>query len=193
MLFATLDPTMRAVTLPGGQKAIFSDTVGFISDLPTQLVAAFRATLEEVLEADLILHVRDIAHADTEEQAAEVAKILGDLGAGAEVPVFEVWNKTDLLAPEARAAQRAEAARKEHVFPLSALSGEGMEALLDAVTAALGHDRIAEEVTLPFAEGKRRAWLFAEGVVEAERETEEGHRLALRWTPAQKARFEVME
>src|SRR5690606_2221395 len=100
--FATLDPTMRGVALPTGRKVILSDTVGFISDLPTQLVAAFRATLEEVLEADLILHVRDIAHPETAEQAADVAEILESLGVGADVPLIEVRNKIDLLAASAR-------------------------------------------------------------------------------------------
>ena len=123
MLFATLDPTMRSVELPDGTEIILSDTVGFISDLPTQLVAAFRATLEEVLDADLIIHVRDVAHADTEAQARDVAAILTDLGVNAETPQLELWNKTDLLTPEARAEMQAIADRRDTVLTLSALTG----------------------------------------------------------------------
>ncbi|MBL8564048.1 MAG: GTPase HflX, partial [Gemmobacter sp.] len=107
MLFATLDPTMRGVTLPSGRKVILSDTVGFISDLPTQLVAAFRATLEEVLEADLVLHVRDIAHPESAEQAADVADILASLGVKDSTPMFEIWNKLDLLPADTQAGLQA--------------------------------------------------------------------------------------
>ncbi len=191
MLFATLDPTMRAVTLPTGLRVILSDTVGFISDLPTQLVAAFRATLEEVLEADLILHVRDIAHPDTEAQAEDVAKIMHDLGAD-ETPLIEVWNKIDLLDAEGRAAHTTHADRKPQIFAVSAITGEGLPELLDAVTAALDGERFEAELTLGFAEGRRRAWLHEEGIVTAEREGDDGHHLTVRWTPRQKARFEAM-
>ena len=192
MLFATLDPTMRGVRLPTGLKVILSDTVGFISDLPTQLVAAFRATLEEVLEADLILHVRDIAHPDTEAQAADVAAILTDLGVDEATPLIEVWNKIDLLPEEERAAHATQADRKPQVFAVSALTGEGLDELLAAVTRALDAERTEEELTLPFAEGRRRAWLHAEGVVVGEREGEDGHRVRVRWTARQKARFEAL-
>jgi GTP-binding protein HflX len=192
MLFATLDPTMRAVTLPTGLKVILSDTVGFISDLPTQLVAAFRATLEEVLEADLVLHVRDIAHPDTEAQSEDVMKILHDLGAADETPLIEVWNKIDLLDPEGRAAHTTHADRKPQVFAVSALSGEGLDELLGAVTSVLDGERIEAEVTVAFEDGKRRAWLHAEGIVADEREAEDGHHLTVRWTPRQRARFEAM-
>ncbi|OYW61023.1 MAG: GTPase HflX, partial [Rhodobacterales bacterium 12-65-15] len=134
MLFATLDPTMRGIVLPGdtggaGRKIIASDTVGFISDLPTQLVAAFRATLEEVLEADLILHVRDISHPETAEQAEDVTEILTALGVKPEVPLIEVWNKLDLVDPSARAALDANASGRAQVFPISALTGEGLAPL----------------------------------------------------------------
>ncbi|PKP63486.1 MAG: GTPase HflX, partial [Alphaproteobacteria bacterium HGW-Alphaproteobacteria-8] len=126
MLFATLDPTMRAVKLPGGRKVVLSDTVGFISDLPTQLVAAFRATLEEVLEADVIVHVRDMAHPETEAQKADVLDVLGDLGVTPErlTAVLEARNKIDLLGDDARQAQRMEAQRAGAVA-VSALTGEG--------------------------------------------------------------------
>ena len=189
MLFATLDPTMRAVRLPGGGEAIVSDTVGFISDLPTQLVAAFRATLEEVLEADVVVHVRDIAHAQTEEQAEDVRAILAELGVAEAVPVVELWNKADLLDDAARAALYAQAARRDDVAVASALTGAGLEALSERITAALGEERLRIELHLPFAEGRKRAWLHDAGVVEAEAAVEDGHRLTVRWTPRQARRF----
>ncbi len=189
MLFATLDPTMRAVELPTGLKIILSDTVGFISDLPTQLVAAFRATLEEVLEADLILHVRDIAHPESAEQAADVGDILNSLGVDPAVPMFEVWNKTDLVEGPARVAILERGAQSEHVFPLSALTGENVLPLIEAMTRALDEDRTQETLTVPFADGRRRAWLHEEGVVEAETPVEDGHSIAVLWTARQRARF----
>ncbi|GHE02462.1 GTPase HflX [Defluviimonas sp. 20V17] len=189
MLFATLDPTMRGIELPGGQKAILSDTVGFISDLPTQLVAAFRATLEEVLEADLILHVRDISHPETEEQAADVADILRGLGLDAQVPLIEVWNKIDQLVAPAREALEVQAARSDNVRAISALSGQGMAALLAGIETGLAEERIERVLELSFAEGKRRAWLHDQGVVVDEIETETGYRLTLRWTPRQEQAF----
>ncbi|MDE3078801.1 MAG: GTPase HflX [Paracoccaceae bacterium] len=189
MLFATLDPTMRGVVLPAGRKVILSDTVGFISDLPTQLVAAFRATLEEVLEADLILHVRDISHPETEAQAEDVAAILASLGVRREVPQLEVWNKIDLVAPEARAALEAQAARSETIFVASALTGEGLDGLLDAVNRHLDEERSERVFTLPFSDGRRRAWLHEEGVVTAEDQVEDGYRLTVNWTARQEKRF----
>ncbi|MGP3696435.1 GTPase HflX [Rhodobacter sp. NSM] len=189
MLFATLDPTMRGVTLPSGRKIILSDTVGFISDLPTQLVAAFRATLEEVLEADLILHVRDISHPETAEQAADVAEILQSLGVRAATPQFEVWNKLDLVQGTMHEQLVVQAARSESTFALSALTGEGLAELLEAVSAAFDEERTERSLTLGFAEGRRRAWLHAEGVVTAEDETEDGHRIDVRWTARQEKRY----
>jgi GTP-binding protein HflX len=189
MLFATLDPTMRAVVLPSGQKIIASDTVGFISELPPQLVAAFRATLEEVLEADLILHVRDISHPETAEQALDVAEILVSLGVGAGVPVIEVWNKLDLVTGSAREALMVQAAARGNVLALSALTGEGMDLLADRIGAALDEDRTETIVDLPFAEGRHRAWLHDEGVVLTEEQADHGWRIAVRWTARQAARF----
>jgi GTPase len=189
MLFATLDPTMRGIVLPSGRKIIASDTVGFISDLPTQLVAAFRATLEEVLEADLICHVRDISHPETAEQAADVAEILTALGVKPSVPQIEVWNKLDLVEPSARAALAVNAEGRDRVFPISALTGEGIEALLSAISAAFDEAKSERELTLTYAEGKKRAWLHAEGVVLTEAETEDGHSLTVRWTARQEKRF----
>jgi len=189
MLFATLDPTMRGVELPSGRRVILSDTVGFISDLPTQLVAAFRATLEEVLEADLILHVRDIPHPESEQQAADVADILTSLGVKAETPLFEVWNKLDLVDPAARAALSVQATRSETVFALSALTGEGLPRLLDAVSSAFEEEKSDRELRLGFEQGRRRAWLHEEGVVKAERQTRTGYRIAVRWTARQESRY----
>jgi len=189
MLFATLDPTMRGVELPSGRKVILSDTVGFISDLPPQLVAAFRATLEEVLAADVILHVRDISHPQTEEQAKDVETILADLGVKGEVPHFEVWNKTDLLPEAERQAVLTEASRKDEVVAISALSGAGVRDLLDRVSGALEEEKTERELTLSFEEGRKRAWLHEHGVIQDEEETEEGFRLRVRWTARQEKRF----
>jgi GTP-binding protein HflX len=189
MLFATLDPTMRGVELPSGRRVILSDTVGFISDLPTQLVAAFRATLEDVLEADLILHVRDISHPESEQQAADVGDILTSLGVKAETPLFEVWNKLDLVDPAARAALSVQATRSETVFALSALTGEGLPRLMDAVSSAFEEEKSDRELRLGFEEGRRRAWLHEEGVVKAERQTRTGYRIAVRWTARQESRY----
>lgn len=187
MLFATLDPTMRLVRLPGGMPVILSDTVGFISDLPTQLVAAFRATLEEVLEADLILHVRDIAHPETEIQAEDVALILAELGIGPEVPLIEVWNKADLLPEDD--PLRVVAARREAVRLVSSLTGEGVAALIGAVAERLDGARATEVVDLPHDAGRARAWLHAEGVVVDEVRGEEGDRITVSWSPRHRARF----
>ena len=190
MLFATLDPTMRRVVLPTGDEVILSDTVGFISDLPTELVAAFRATLEEVLDADLVLHVRDIGHPQSAEQAREVESILSSLGLPEETPQIEVWNKIDTLEADAREASLERAARTENVSAVSAVTGEGMDALLAEVSEALGGVKHVEALVVPFAEGRKRAWLFEQGLVEEDRPTEDGHEMTVRWSAAQKARFE---
>ena len=189
MLFATLDPTMRGITLPSGRKIILSDTVGFISDLPTQLVAAFRATLEEVLEADLILHVRDIAHPETGEQAADVADILQSLGVGPATPMFEIWNKLDLVAPSEREALTQQAETRDRVFPVSALTGEGVPRLLDAISAAFDEEKTERTLAVPFTDGRRRAWLHAEGVVLSEHPTDTGFAVTVRWTARQEKRY----
>ncbi|NBB97882.1 MAG: GTPase HflX [Alphaproteobacteria bacterium] len=193
MLFATLDPTMRAVRLPTGKDVILSDTVGFISDLPTLLVAAFRATLEEVLEADLILHVRDIAHPATDVQAADVASVLAALGVPDDVPRIDLWNKADQLGPEARAQINRQAARAEGVFVGSALTGEGLQPLFDAITTLLDDARYHETITLSHTEGKLRAWLFAQGVVEDETQEDDATRLCVHWSDRQKAQFRRMQ
>ena len=189
MLFATLDPTMRGVVLPSGRKVILSDTVGFISDLPTQLVAAFRATLEEVLAADLILHVRDISHPETGEQAADVAEILASLGVKGGTPMFEIWNKLDLVPEGQHDNLVAQAEARTNVFAVSALTGEGIPRLLDAVSMAFDEERSQRELTLSFAEGRKHAWLHAEGVVVTESQTDEGWTMEVSWTARQEKRF----
>lgn len=193
MLFATLDPTMRRVVLPGGgAEVILSDTVGFISDLPTELVAAFRATLEEVLEADLICHVRDISHPESAAQARDVATILESLGVKDTVPQIEIWNKIDRLEDEARAAAMTQAARQDGVQALSAVTGQGIDDLVTAVSQALAEVRHLSDVHLGFDEGRKRAWLFQKDLVEDERQTEDGFDLTVRWTARQEQQFEDM-
>jgi len=193
MLFATLDPTMRRIALPGGgPEVILSDTVGFISDLPTELVAAFRATLEEVLSADLICHVRDISHPETEAQKADVEAILESLKVGPDVPRIEIWNKIDLVPEDERAALTTRAERSENVQALSAVTGEGIQALVDRLGAMLTGETRLEEIALPYAEGRKRAWLHQNGLIEDETEGEDGYRLTLRWTARQRAEFDAL-
>ena len=189
MLFATLDPTMRAIHLADGSEVILSDTVGFISDLPTQLVAAFRATLEEVLDADLILHMRDISHPQTEEQAAEVHLILEQLGVSKDVPQIEVWNKIDRLGPEAQDSLRVLAARRTDVVAMSALTGEGVDLLHRMIAGQLAPPKITETLHLPHSAGRARAWLFEQGVVREEHVDDQGQHFIVEWTAAQSARF----
>jgi GTP-binding protein HflX len=186
LLFATLDPTMRRIALPGGLGAILSDTVGFVSDLPTELVAAFRATLEEVSEADLILHVRDISHPDTEAQRDDVEAVLEGLGVLAgTVPVLEVLNKADLLDP----ADRAERERRDGTFLVSALQGEGIDALKSELARRLSGQGQVELIRLHCADGARRAWLHANGEVLAE-DAEDGMiALRVRLSHSARARF----
>ena len=196
MLFATLDPTMRAIRLPGGRRIILSDTVGFISDLPHQLVAAFRATLEEVLEADLILHVRDISHPETEEQASDVAEILESLGVDEDVALIEVWNKIDALSPATRQALRNTDKRTEGVQAISALTGEGLDDLTAAIDSALesvlSEPKEPAELRLEFSDGRRRAWLHQAGIVQSEQPDDEGLTVRVLWTERQRATFEAL-
>ena len=165
MLFATLDPTLRQIALPGIDKAILSDTVGFVSDLPTQLVAAFKATLEEVVSADLLIHVRDIAHPDSEAQRADVEAVLGELGVAETTPRLEAWNKLDLLDENARAALHEAAARRGDVMVISALSGEGVAAMIDTVAARLTAEHRRYRIALDIADGAGAAWLHQHGEV----------------------------
>lgn len=189
MLFATLDPTMRGVELPSGRKIIASDTVGFISELPTQLVAAFRATLEEVLEADLILHVRDISHPESAEQAADVADILNSLGVNKTIPMLEVWNKLDLVETAEREALLAQTSNRQGVFPVSALTGEGISELLAAVSIAFDEAKSESTLSLTFAEGKHRAWLHHEGLVTSETQDDSGWQINVLWSARQESRY----
>ena len=182
-LFATLDPTLRAVDLPHGTRAIVSDTVGFISELPTQLIAAFRATLEEVIEADVIVHVRDVAHGDTEAQGRDVAAILKDLGVDADDPrrVVEVWNKIDLLDADARERIQNIAARRpsdRRPVVTSAVTGEGVSALLAAIEERVTAGRETLQLDLDPADGAGLGWLHRQTEV-LSRELDERGRLAV--------------
>jgi GTP-binding protein HflX len=177
-LFATLDPTMREVRLKSGRRIILSDTVGFISDLPTMLVAAFRATLEEVIEADLILHVRDIAHAETDSQARDVEAVLTDLGIdtlAADAPILEVWNKIDLLSALTREEAVAAARFAERPPALvSAATGEGIDGLLAEIDKRLGRGDAVVELVIPAHEGRLINWLYEEAEVLAREALDNG-------------------
>lgn len=205
LLFATLDPTMRAIKLPGVEKAILSDTVGFVSDLPTQLVAAFRATLEEVTAADLIVHVRDMANPAAAAQKKQVLEILTDLGVIdgegglSRIPIIEAWNKWDLLDDDAQERLAEIASSDEDILPLSAATGDGVAALADRLTHLLTAGAQAHRFVLPASEGQKIAWLHAHGDVLAESEIApgEGHRepmvvLEVRLTPKEYGRFESL-
>lgn len=177
LLFATLDPTMRQIALPGLDKAILSDTVGFVSDLPTQLIAAFRATLEEVLSADLIVHVRDIAHPDSEAQRDDVLEVLGELGVAGEgaldrgegdqapPPMIEAWNKLDLLDEDAAELIQEQAARRENVVILSALTGEGVDRLQRMISDHMTRGAKVYDLRIPVSDGAALAWLHEHGEV----------------------------
>ena len=192
LLFATLDPTMRQVKIPGFDKAILSDTVGFVSNLPTELVAAFRATLEEVASADLILHVRDIAHPDSDAQAADVEAVLASLGLDEEgsPPRMEVWNKIDLLEGDALAERLGEADRKENVAAVSALSGEGIASLREAIADALQSGAQTHHIRLNLSDGTRAAWLHARGDVLDQKTQGDTLQLAVKLSPENWARFQ---
>ncbi|HEX2813477.1 MAG TPA: GTPase HflX [Sphingopyxis sp.] len=201
MLFATLDPAMREIRLPGIDKAILSDTVGFVSDLPTELVAAFRATLEEVTTADLIVHVRDIAHPDSEAQYDDVRAILDSLGVNGPrdgegeddpeaVPQIEIWNKIDTADAERREAIAEMAARRPDVAVISAATGEGVEAARTLMASQLTARHRVERLFLRFDQGEAMAWLHARGEVLSDVAEGEGHVLTVRLDPADRARFE---
>jgi GTPase len=167
LLFATLDPTMRGITLPSGRRVILSDTVGFISDLPTTLVAAFRATLEEVEQADVILHVRDLAHPDTEAQREDVLEVLSELGIDGETDsrLLEVGNKIDLMSDEARRHARARSTRHAEPIPISALTGEGIDTLLRRIEERIEAERRVMAFEIDLADGGALAFLHREGDV----------------------------
>ena len=195
LLFATLDPTMRDVRLPGFDKAILSDTVGFVSDLPTELVAAFRATLEEVASADLLVHVRDMSHPDHEAQREDVDDVLVSLGLGEQGPPrLEAWNKVDLLDEAERAALLNEAARRDDVVPVSALTGLGIDQLLKRIGERLTQDDQVVEISVPSRDGSRIAWLHARGEV-LDQQVGENDRihLSVRLSRDNWARFQALE
>lgn len=191
LLFATLDPTLRRVTLPHGREVILSDTVGFISDLPTHLIAAFRATLEEVTEADLILHVRDISHEDTEAQAADVATTLDALGLeqAQGSRLIEVWNKVDKLSDEHRQTLLAANRIDEGPVAVSAVTGEGVEDLLARVELRLAEDSLVYDMRLAPEDGEGLAWLYRNTDVLRRTEGEDGIALRVRVGDRRKGEF----
>ena len=201
LLFATLDPTMRQIALPGLDKAILSDTVGFVSDLPTQLIAAFRATLEEVLSADLIVHVRDIAHPDSDAQRDDVLDVLGELGVAGEAAleraegepaaplIIEAWNKLDLLDADAAIVARETAARRDDVAILSALTGEGVEQLQRMISDHMTTGAKVYGLRIPVSDGAAMAWLHEHGEVLSTDVEEEESRVEVRLSDAAFARF----
>ena len=194
LLFATLDPTMRDVRLPGFDKVILSDTVGFVSDLPTELIAAFRATLEEVQSADLVVHVRDMAHPDREAQKEDVDDVLKSLGLAEEgaPPRLEAWNKIDLLAGEEGDRLVEEAKRRDDVIPLSALTGEGLDRLKERMAETLRSGEQVHDVRLPAAQGDRIAWLHARGEVLDQQVDDDEVQLSVRLSPENWARFQSL-
>jgi len=191
LLFATLDTTMRALELPSGRKCILSDTVGFISDLPTHLVAAFRATLEEVQEAAVILHVRDISQKNTEAEKEDVLKILSDLGIDPERDdrLIEVLNKIDSLPASERKAAATRAKRDKKLAAVSAVTGEGIDALLESIDERLGQERKTVFVDVDIADGKALSWLYRRGQVLTRTDTEKYARLKVGLDPADCDRF----
>lgn len=191
LLFATLDTTMRGLEMPSGKKAILSDTVGFISDLPTHLVAAFRATLEEVLDATVILHVRDISGDNTNAEREDVVNILRDLGIDAEQDprVIEVLNKIDALPPSDQKALENKAKRQERTVAVSALTGRGLDTLLDMVDARLTQDRKTLYVDIAVADGKAVSWLYRRGTVLDRTDGDTGVTLKVALDPADIDRF----
>jgi GTP-binding protein HflX len=195
LLFATLDPTMRDIRLPGFDKAILSDTVGFVSDLPTQLIAAFRATLEEVASADLLVHVRDMQHSDREAQREDVDDVLKSLGLAEEgaPPRIEAWNKIDLLSTEERQRLLGEARRCDHVVPISAVTGEGLDELRERMAKQLRSGEQVHQIRIPVGDGGRIAWLHARGEVLDQRMDHDALELSVRLSPDNWARFQAME
>jgi len=194
LLFATLDPTMRDIRLPGFDKVILSDTVGFVSDLPTELIAAFRATLEEVQSADLIVHVRDMSHPDREAQREDVDDVLKSLGLAEEgaPPRLEAWNKIDLMSDEERLQVLAQAERRDDVVPISALRGDNLDELREHVATALRSGEQVHEIRLPAGAGERIAWLHARGEVLDQHVEQDEVQLSVRLSPENWARFQSL-
>jgi len=195
LLFATLDPTMRDIRLPGFDKVILSDTVGFVSDLPTELIAAFRATLEEVREADLLIHVRNMAHADHEAQRDDVEDVLKSLGLGEEgaPPRIEAWNKVDLLPAGERGRLEEEAKRREDVVPISAITGEGLDVLRERMAEKLRSGEQVHQIRLSATDGSKIAWLHSRGEVLEQKLDNDQLELSVRLSPDNWARFQAIE
>ncbi len=200
LLFATLDPTMRAIALPGVEKAILSDTVGFISDLPTQLVAAFRATLEEVTAADVICHVRDISNPSSAAQKAQVLHVLRDLGViggegEASIPILEIWNKWDQLDHEDADDLAAQVEANDDIVATSAVTGEGVDVLLDRLGEMLTRNAALRTFEVAAGDGRRIAWLHAHGEVIEDIEAEEGgstRLITVRLNPKELGQYEAL-
>ncbi len=193
-LFATLDPTMRGLTLPSGRKVILSDTVGFVSDLPTELVAAFRATLEEVVEADLLVHVRDISHPDSAMQRDDVLGVLRDLDLAERIEggLIEALNKVDRIEGEDRLRLHSRTARNAEQEDISAVTGEGCAELVALIERRLQEDRRIEDVCLSAVEGKAIAWLYAHGEVVQRHDEDELVVLQVALDPMNAARFDQL-
>ncbi|WP_422358083.1 GTPase HflX [Qipengyuania flava] len=200
LLFATLDPTMRAIALPGVEKAILSDTVGFISDLPTQLVAAFRATLEEVTAADVICHVRDISNPSSAAQKAQVLHVLRDLGVidgegEASIPILEIWNKWDQLDHEDADDLAAQVEANDDIVATSAVTGEGVDVLLDRLGEMLTRNAALRTFEVAAGDGRRIAWLHAHGEVIEDIEAEDGgstRLITVRLNPKELGQYEAL-
>ena len=192
LLFATLDPTMRGIEMPSGRTVILSDTVGFVSDLPTDLIAAFRATLEEVVEADIIVHVRDVSHPDTVAQAGDVEAVLDDLGLNdnGSRPIFEALNKIDLLDEAERAIQLNQTERRNDAVVISALTGEGCPALLAVLDASLNSARRVVVIAVDVTDGAAIAWLYRHGEVLSRSDDEQKAHIQVSLDAADLARFE---
>jgi GTP-binding protein HflX len=195
LLFATLDPTMRDIRLPGFDKVILSDTVGFVSDLPTELIAAFRATLEEVAQADLLVHVRNMAHPDREAQRDDVDDVLASLGLSEEGAPrrIEAWNKVDLLSNEEREHLIEDAKRRDDAVPISAVAGEGLDALRELMAEKLRTGEQVHRIRVPAADGGKIAWLHSHGEVLDQTLDHDEMELSVRLSPGNWARFQALE
>lgn len=197
LLFATLDPTMREFPLPGYDKAILSDTVGFVSDLPTQLVAAFRATLEEVSAADIVVHVRDISHEASDAQARDVRQILADLGvseeAGEGPPVIEAWNKIDTIGPDDPQYSRITSALPDNVCTISAATGEGVDDLVNLISRTLSEGYKSDTITVEASDGRKMAWLHENGRVLNSEQDGDKLSVTVEMSPRNWGRFDALE
>ena len=192
MLFATLDPTVRISELRSGFSVIMTDTVGFISDLPTELIASFRSTLEEVLTSDIILHVRDISHPNTDNHSQDVSDILEKIGLDENTPVLEVWNKIDLHSECQKLQQPDISLNKRKIYPVCAASGLGLENLKTGIINVISSRYSKDIRCISTTDGKKRAWLYRNGVVESERLVDENYKMVLRWSEKQRKQFDLL-